>query len=774
MPGRRSTVILIGVICASLAMLTVPAGASTESARATGPRYANPVSKDFADTFADPSLLRAKDGWWYSYGTSDPLREGGSTHRIPIARSQDLVTWSHAGDAFTELTLPGWAAANASIWAPDVRFVEGQYRMYYVVTETTVTTEPNDNAIGMATAPSPAGPWTDSGGPVVGPHRGGEVGDGNFTWTFDPSVVTDVDGSQWLFYGSYYGGVHVTRLSDDGRRATGAPTMVAIDNKFEGAYPVHRDGYWYLFASTANCCAGPTTGYSVQVGRSRTLDGPYVDREGVPLTASQAGGTPVLAQNGNRWVGAGHNAVATDLSGLDWMVYHAIDRADPFLDGTDGINQRPMLLDRLDWVDGWPAVRAGAGPGEGPASTPLTDGRYATDFSAGIPAAFRGRAAWTLDLHPQSGRFARSIGAGALTAPSPAGGSRVEADLKSGGAAYGLTTRTGHGDSVDAVIDTVAATVRLSQTRDGRVIRSAQAPLPASFDPGQWHSASLQILAGIAQIQLSHARLGDPFVDLKVTLRGPAAGGGSRGGGDSGGQGGAFARASGVGIDNLSIVKATTPVSRLARDLVPNVLDRARSDEFDGPTLAGGWTWVREDDAARLAEGALRWPTQNADLTGSTNSAGVLLRDPGPGDWSVETRLGIDLGIDSVRNFQQGGLVAYVNDDLFTRLSHVAIFNTRQTEFGKEMPYAGRLAYGGTIVGPPAATTWLRLTHHLDPRNGEHELRAWSSRDGTRWVKGGVWTLPAGADVRVGLISHGGAGATSSFDYLRVYRDAVP
>ena len=112
----------------------------------------------------------------------------------------------------------------------------------------------------------------------------------------------------------------------------------------------------------------------------------------------------------------------------------------------------------------------------------------------------------------------------------------------------------------------------------------------------------------------------------------------------------------------------------------------------------------------------------------------------------------------------------FVDDDEFARLSHVAIFNTRQTEFGLEMPYAGRLSYGGTIVGPPAATTWLRLTHRLDPRNGEHELRAWSSRDGRTWVKGGVWTLPAQAKLRVGLVSHGGAGATAEFAYFRTYR----
>ena len=769
MPRCRSTVTLIGVLCVSLAILAVPAGATTGSSRPTQPAYANPVSKDFADTFADPSLLRGKDGWWYSYGTSDPLREGeGTMHRIPIARSHDLVTWSSVGDAFSNVTLPAWAASNASIWAPDVRYVDGQYRMYYVVTETTLTTELNDNAIGMATAASPAGPWTDSGGPVVGPRRGGVVGDGNFRWTFDPSVVSDADGSQWLFYGSYYGGVHVTRLSADGKSATGTPTMVAIDNKFEGAYPVHRDGYWYLFASTANCCAGPTTGYSVQVGRSRNLQGPYVDREGVPLLDSRAGGTPVLVQNGNRWVGAGHNAVVTDLAGQDWMAYHAIDRADPFLDGKDGINERPMLLDRIDWIDGWPAVRAGKGPSEKPTSAPVTNGRYVTNFEAGMPPAALGAKAWRLASDPQSGQFAQSTTAGALTFPVSASRIRVEADLRSDGAAYGLTTRMGEGDRVDAVIDVAAATARLSQTRDGRVVRSAQAALPAGLALGQWHSASLQISGGTAQVQVSHARLGDPFVDLTVTLLSPTDSVGS------GGQGGAFAQGSGVGVDNLSSLRATKPVTKLTKDRVPNVLDRARSDELNGSTLAGGWTWVREDPAATLTNGALRWPTQTADLVGDGNSAAVLLRDPGPGEWTVETKLSIDLGVDSIRNFQQGGLIAYVNDDLFTRLSHVAIWNTRQTEFGKEMPYAGRLAFGGTIVGPPAATTWLRMTHQLDPQNGEHELRAWTSRDGKRWVKGGVWTLPADADVRVGLISHGGAGATSTFDYLRVYRNVVP
>src|SRR3712207_8810846 len=50
------------------------------------------------------------------------------------------------------------------------------------------------------------------------------------------------------------------------------------------------------------------------------------------------------APNGNKWIGTGHNAVVTDLAGQDWIVYHAINRNDPYLTGREGINERPMLL----------------------------------------------------------------------------------------------------------------------------------------------------------------------------------------------------------------------------------------------------------------------------------------------------------------------------------------------------------------------------------------------------------------------------------------------
>jgi arabinan endo-1,5-alpha-L-arabinosidase len=91
----------------------------------------------------------------------------------------------------------------------------------------------------------------------------------------------------------------------------------------------------------------------------------------VSLLEGRVGGTLVLSSNGNRWVGAGHNTVLTDLGGQDWIVYHAIDRNDPYFAGAVGFTKRPVLMDALDWVNGWPLVRGGAYTSSTPQRTPI-------------------------------------------------------------------------------------------------------------------------------------------------------------------------------------------------------------------------------------------------------------------------------------------------------------------------------------------------------------------------------------------------------------------
>jgi arabinan endo-1,5-alpha-L-arabinosidase len=766
---RRRVALALTLGLAGAAMVT--AAPRTAAAVAT---YANPVSRDFADTFADPSVIRAKDGAWYAYATSDPLREGETDrHLIPMARSSDLVNWTYVGDVFGPGNRPVWAAPDASFWAPDIRYLDGSYYLYYVVTQTTVTPEPNDSAIGVATAPTPTGPWTDAGAPVVGP-RHGPGGAGDFKWTFDPAEFTDRDGSRYLYYGSYYGGVFATRLSPDGKRAVGTPVMVAIDNRYEGAYVIRRGGWYYLFGSSADCCAGPTTGYSVFVGRSTSPLGPFVDRQGVPLLASRTGGTIVVSPNGNRWVGTGHNAVATDLSGQSWLVYHAIDRNDPYLNEPFGINQRPMLLDRLDWVGGWPTVRAGSWASDDPQPTPVTTWAVGDDFNGGgqLGAGWRqvGPDGWVL-AGGQGEGYASVAARGSAptylvsTAEAPTD-ARVEADLRltptSGGeSAVGLVTAYHDaGNRVVSWLDALQHALVTEVVANGRDAGRVRTPLPPGFHFGTWHNLAVEVRGTSMSVAVTEARLGDPVavqqVSLPASLPGPGAVGAAGRGGTA-------------DADNLGAAPLFQQVANAAPPPTVGALDPAFSDEFDGSALDPAWSWMRAA-AGQETGGVYRWPTQDGDLFKDTNSASVLLRDAPAGDYTVETKLTIDLGTDTVRNFQQAGLVAYVNDDLYIRFDHTAIWNTRWTEFGKEMPFAGGIAYGAMAVAPPADTTWLRLSHRVDPATGEHDFRASVSRDGRSWVWGGTWTLPAGTSPRIGLLSMGGVGAIAQFDYVRVYR----
>lgn len=127
------------------------------------------------------------------------------------------------------------------------------------------------------------------------------------------------------------------------------------------------------------------TGYSVFVGRSEDILGPYVDREGVSLLSGRVGGTPFLTMNGNRWVGLGHNAVFQDFDGQWWTVYHAVDQNDPYFEGAVGFTKRPVLLDPIDWINGWPTVRGGFGASDNPVHAPAAQPGTKTNYHPMTP-----------------------------------------------------------------------------------------------------------------------------------------------------------------------------------------------------------------------------------------------------------------------------------------------------------------------------------------------------------------------------------------------------
>jgi arabinan endo-1,5-alpha-L-arabinosidase len=262
---------------------------------------------------------------------------------------------------------------------------------------------------------------------------------------------------------------------------------------------------------------------------------------------------------------------------------------------------------------------------------------------------------------------------------------------------------------------------------------------------------------------VTDARLGDPYATVSTVSPGHGRQAGVVGTGD---------------VDNVAANAEYTAHTSVAPPPKIGKLDKADSDDFTGG-LGSGWTWKNEDPAAVVKDGQLNWPTEDTDLSdpNSADQAGVLLRNEPSGNYTVETKLTINTGVDTVRNFQQAGLVIYVNNDQFLRYDHVAAGTTRFLEFGKVTVQNGVRSWGAAIIGPPATTTWLRITHTTNSA-GEGLYRAGSSRDGRHWIWGAVWTLPAGSHPQIGLISQGSNAATDAqygkanaqFDYFHIYK----
>ncbi len=331
--------------------------------------YQNPLRIATSDgvqleSCPDPSIIRGQtpgDSYFYLYCTAEMFTDYGRLHWMAISKSQDLVNWNYVGDVFAHK--PSFVASDGYLWAPDIEFFNGKYYLYYAVSNTNT----GGSAIFVATSDRPTGPWTTYSTPVVEPEP---VPGRGMRSTIDPAIVTDGD-QRYIFYGSFDGGISARALSPDGLSSDRSSQMqITLPDRYEAAYVIKRDGYFYLMVSAGACCDGTLSGYGVFVARSPDALGPYIDKDGNSVLESRVGGTPVLAMNGNRWIGPGHNAVITDSAGTDWMIYHAIDVNKPYFAGS--WTRRPAMIDRLDWIDGWPVVRGGGGPSDSVQTAPTT------------------------------------------------------------------------------------------------------------------------------------------------------------------------------------------------------------------------------------------------------------------------------------------------------------------------------------------------------------------------------------------------------------------
>jgi arabinan endo-1,5-alpha-L-arabinosidase len=308
----------------------------------------------------DPVMIR-QDSLYYVFCTG---------RGVSIFSSKDMIHWKtekpvfDAVPAWVPTAIPGFK--GNSEWAPDISYYNGLYYLYYAVS----AFGKNTSCIGVATnttlhTDDPAYKWVDHGKVI-------QSVPGVTNWNaIDPNLITDKDGTPYLDFGSFWGGLKIVRLTKDrlsvDEPIANLPTIASrqkdlktkesmppvagnpVDaggNAIEGPFIFRKGRYFYLFASIDYCCKGPLSTYKMIVGRSKKLLGPYLDSQGNSM--EHGGGDIVLAGDTN-WYGVGHNAAVT-FDGTDYLVFHGYDAHDS--------GKSKLIIKKITWRQGWPIVDA--------------------------------------------------------------------------------------------------------------------------------------------------------------------------------------------------------------------------------------------------------------------------------------------------------------------------------------------------------------------------------------------------------------------------------
>ena len=315
--------------------------------------FKNPV---FEPSFADPTFLRDEDGTFYAYSTEEDWNDGNGDKIIPIVKSTNLVDWEYVGNAFS--ARPDFVndGNHRWVWSPDAVKHDRKYFLFYSLSYGDDTKA----GIGVSWSDKPEGPFIDNGELL----RSDKIG---VEHSIAPFFIED-NGRFYTLWGSFRG-IYGIELEYDSSipnfKIKGDKFQIA-GMHFEGSRITKKGDYYYFISSNGHCCTWPDNYYNIRVARSKSLKGPYLDINGKGImsmtTAQPHDGTVILIaedyQEFSRWrefAGPGQNTkIITDDNGNDWIMYHAIDRSEPWL--RPNFMRRPLVLSQVKWVDGWPEI----------------------------------------------------------------------------------------------------------------------------------------------------------------------------------------------------------------------------------------------------------------------------------------------------------------------------------------------------------------------------------------------------------------------------------
>ena len=299
----------------------------------------------------DP-VMAYEDSTYYIYSTGFGIQQMTST---------DLRTWTVKPEPLMTV-MPQWTRDSvpgftAHVWAPDVIKWHGRWWMAYSCS----TFGKNGSAIGLLSTQRLDMPlWLDEGCIVTSRAK-------RDNWNaIDPNFIIDDNDQPWLTWGSFWDGIQLARLDTTMHIAKGErPRTIARRyepgcktakpnptskyagvNAIEAPFVMKHDGWYYLFVSWDYCCMGSKSTYHVVVGRSRQVNGPYLDRTGQDM--AKGGGTLFLEGDKQQYEAAGHCA-AYHVNGRDLFLCHGYS--------TDPKGGARLILRNIRWTpDGWPEL----------------------------------------------------------------------------------------------------------------------------------------------------------------------------------------------------------------------------------------------------------------------------------------------------------------------------------------------------------------------------------------------------------------------------------
>lgn len=342
----------------------------------------------------DPAIVK-EGGKYYIFGS-----------HMEAAESSDLKTWkSFAGgvdgknplfdnlfdDEMKAFAYVGkYVEGGYAVWAPDVIFNEamGKWVMYFSTSHDWRT-----SCICFAVADNITGPYSYvdtllySGftsvtadqtnlKEIVGEDvrvtdylQSAQYNHLNYPNCIDPAVFYDKEGTMWMIYGSWSGGIWLLQIDEQ----TGYPIhpeaneethtdayfgqylIGGLHNSCEGPYLLFDDeaGYYYLLVSYGGLTR--EGGYQIRCFRSEKVDGPYLDASGSTFayTADHSGLGVKMMGNYNlpslktAYMAPGHCSAMIDEDGKRYLVYHQ-----RFDNGSEYHEPRvhQMFLNKAGWL----------------------------------------------------------------------------------------------------------------------------------------------------------------------------------------------------------------------------------------------------------------------------------------------------------------------------------------------------------------------------------------------------------------------------------------